>query len=70
MKMREVKKKEKQKLKKRRKCEKRKREEQNEENKTTTVKRIKEDVSVLFVWRPLNFLTKGEMLRIVVIFLG
>ena len=26
-----------------------------------TVKRMKEDVSVLFVWRPLNFLVKGEM---------
>ena len=31
---------------------------------------LKEDVSVLFLWRPLKFLVRGEIWRVVVIFLG
>ena len=47
--------------------EKRKRE---EEKKRTRRGRSKEDVRVLFRWRPLKFLVKGEIWRVVVIFLG
>ena len=47
--------------------EKRKREEEKEENETWTVK---EDVRVLFLWKPLKFLVKGEIRRVVEMFLG
>ena len=48
--------------------EKRRREGEKEENETKTIK--KEDVRVLFLRKPLNFLVKGDICRVVVIFLG
>ena len=40
------------------------------EKKRTTRGLLKEDVAVLLLWNPLQFLVKGEIWRVVVIFLG
>ena len=48
-------------------CEKRRREGEKEENETGL---LKDDVTFLFLWNHLQFFVKGEMWRVVVIFLG